>query len=180
MIVLPTDVKRGSRIASLPEIAPLALIKKALTVETDDDDELIQSYMDSAKVYIEEFIDRPLDSYVWTMTWPAVNSGDELLIVHSPVTSVESKDRDEIKTITRDGFISYLEWDTVAPYANIGKLTLAVTTAWDEHLDKIRHPYLTIVGEMYRQREMSAPKKSVQNVVMQALSVLTRRISPYA
>ena len=185
--IYPSDVRRGSRVSEL-SLVPLDTIKKALVVETDDDDVLLETYMTSARDYIETIIDRPLDSYVWKMTWPnGTKDSDELVIIHSPVFSVEGANQSEIEAETRDNFHYFLEWGKVKHLTEAGvgfdprpatdNLTLWITTSWEDHKAKLQHAYLTVVGEMYRHREMTMQRTAISNVVRQALLYYKRRFT---
>ena len=147
----PIQFKRGSRLEEL-DVAPLSLVKKALSVDGDDDDELIGQFMASAKEFVETVIHRPLDRYQWSVTYGDLEKDEPLVIPVAPVVEIESPDgMGQVPYFTRNGFDAFVEYEAVANLPSPRVLT--VTTDWNDHLQGIIHPFLTVCAEMYRHRE---------------------------
>ena len=176
MDVLPDDFRRGSLLSKLDSVLPLPLVKKALRVETTDEDDLIQVYMANAKTWIEGSIFRPLDSYQWSVTFngPVLDTY-ELVLPMAPVSEVYDPSGSQVLFHTRNGFDAFVDGKGLT--TGMDGITLSVETLWSsDHLDGIKHAFLTVVGDMYRNREVTVSNTSASRVVAQALVPFRRTL----
>lgn len=186
--IAPREFTRGSLVRQSPDLAPLSLVRTACRVDSEDDDELLRTYMRSAMDWIETETSRPLADYLWTVTWrvPAnLGLASRFLIPPGPVYDVRTSGSTHLAWETRNGIDAWITHDTVREAANVageslvveGILELVVETSWSEHRSKLLHPFLTLVAEMYRTRELRGHMTSVTRVVSQALGAVTRRVT---
>ncbi len=178
--VIPiADFERGARTAEV-ELCSSGTVKRALALDGDYDDPLLAVYCDSAKRWIETNIHRPLDDYSWTIAFPTgKHDTDEIQLVLAPVDTVLTPSGQAIAARTRDGFQKYIYWSDVKDtdaVTDSGVVNLHITTQWtDAHKELILHPYLTLIAEMYRNREARVRRADISKVVIQALWGVTRR-----
>ena len=179
MYVSPLTFRRGSRLDEVGELAPLSLVKQACNVDGEDDDELLKQYMSSSKEWIETAIHRPIDRYRWTVTYGRCNEGDLLILPMAPVYEIEGGlQGTSVPYQTIDGFQACIAWEDVQRFEVGDEVRLEVVTDWGPLLSgTLRYVFLTLVAEMYRNREATAMNRAVNNVVMLALDKYRRDVS---
>ena len=177
MEILPKEFRRGSLATDIGDVCPLDLVKQACSVDSDDDDELLRQYMQSAKEWIQDNLSRPLDGYLWYISFnQGRKDSDALMLPMAPIYDVMAGET-RIPYHTRNGFDAFVYWKDVKAFAVNGVLELSVETSWEGHIDKLKHVFLTLVAEFYRTREYSVKQVFIRNVASAALDTYRRTIT---
>lgn len=179
-----------------PATTPVSLeeAKAHLRIDHDDEDDLIESYIDAATKYRELVVGEAFVNQEWELTLDSFPANGAIQIPLGPLRDVTFVNYDDpdglettldtddyaIDTVSRDGWVvlaSGASWPTILEAINAVRVrfTAGYGTAADVPAS-IKQAILLDVGDFYENREAKTASNLVVNPAADALTWLHRRM----